>query len=314
MTDLGKVLVLAGGLSHERDVSLRSGRRVAEALRDTGVDVDIRDVDETTIGRLREDGPTIVLPMLHGAPGEDGSLRAVLDLIDVPYLGTTPAACRSAFDKPTAASIVRAAGLSAPEHVVLPRSSFTDLGARALLDAVSEHLGLPLVVKPPRGGSSLGVSIVREAAELPAAMVTCFAYGDEAILERHVAGTEVAVCVIERNGEPEALPLVEIDPEGASYDYEARYTAGETTFFVPARLSDAAAAAARRAGVTAHQALGLRHLSRTDIIVDNDDTAWFLEANVAPGMTETSIFPQAVAASGTGMGQMLRDLLLSVTA
>jgi D-alanine-D-alanine ligase len=309
MSEVGRVLVLAGGLSHERDVSLRSGRRVVESLRDAGVSVDMSDVDETLLGRLRTDRPDVVIPLLHGGPGEDGSLREVLELAGVPYVGADPMASRMAFDKPTAASVVAGAGLTTPESVVMPRSVFTDLGARALLDAVVDALGLPLIVKPTRGGSSLGVTVVRDVANLPAAMVTCFSYGEEALVQRLVEGTEVAVCVVDREGSTEALPLVEIETERSVYDYEARYTAGEATFFVPARLAEDHYTAAAEAGLLAHRALRLRDISRTDLIIDEAGTPWFLEVNVAPGMTETSIFPQAITASGVTAAELVSALV-----
>ena len=309
MTDLGRIVVLAGGLSHERDISLRSGGRVADALRDLGLDVLVRDADASFVHDARQDPPAVVLPLLHGAQGEDGSLPAVLDLLGLPFVGTTAAGARAAFDKPTAATIVGSAGLAVPAGVVLPHAAFRDLGADALLRGVVSALGLPLVVKPARGGSALGCSVVRDASELPSAMVGCFAYGEDALLQQQVQGSEVAVSVVEDERGPVALLPVEIVPDGDFYDYQARYTAGATEFFVPARLTDEVAAAAGAAALTAHAALGLRDLSRTDLVVDSQGTPWFLEVNVAPGMTETSLFPLAVEGSGQDLGTVLLDLL-----
>lgn len=314
MTDLGRIVVLAGGLSHERDISLRSGGRVAEALRDLGLDVRVRDADASFVHDALADPPAVVLPLLHGAQGEDGSLPAVLDLLGLPFVGTTAAGARAAFDKPTAGEIVGLAGLCVPAGVVLPHAAFRDLGADALLHGVVAALGLPLVVKPARGGSALGCSVVQDASELPSAMVGCFAYGEDALLQRHVQGTEVAVSVVEGEDGPVALPPVEIVPDGDFYDYQARYTAGATEFFVPARLPEQAARAASAAALTAHTALGLRDLSRTDLIVDTQGTAWFLEVNVAPGMTETSLFPLAVEGAGQDLGTVLADLLRAAVA
>jgi D-alanine-D-alanine ligase len=309
MSDLGHVLVLAGGLSHERDVSLRSGRRVAEALRACGVDVELRDVDATLLPTLMRDRPAVVFPAIHGAAGEDGAVRDVLELVDLPYVGARPAACRIAFDKPTAKDAVRAAGVATPESVALPHSTFRDLGAGTVLTAIVARFGLPLFVKPARGGSALGASVVHTASELPNAMVGCFAYGDTALIEKFVEGTEVAVSVVDTGSGPVPLPVVEIVPDGGVYDYSARYTAGQTEFFAPARLSDEVTAEVMRTAVTAHEALGLRDLSRTDLIVDADGTPWFLEVNVAPGMTETSLLPQAAAAAKLDLGSLYRDLL-----
>ncbi|MEV5827205.1 D-alanine--D-alanine ligase [Spirillospora sp. NPDC052242] len=309
--ELGHVVVLAGGLSYEREVSLRSGRRVAEALRSRGVPVELRDADATLLDSLTDDPPDAVFPVLHGAAGEDGSIRDVLELLDVPYVGARPDACRVAWDKPTAKAVVRRAGLRTPDSVALPKEVFHDLGAAAVLDRIVHRLGLPLFVKPTRGGSALGASVVREAAHLSAAMVGCFAYGDAALVERHVSGTEIAVSVIERDGVPEALPPVEIVAPNGRYDYTARYDAGETEFVTPARVTPEAAERATAAAVTAHRALGLRDISRTDLIVDDHGDVHFLEVNVAPGMTETSLLPRAVSAAGLDLGTLCQDLLLA---
>ncbi|MFF5262526.1 D-alanine--D-alanine ligase [Actinomadura viridis] len=309
--ELGHVVVLAGGLSYEREVSLRSGRRVADALRSVEVPVELRDADATLLDALSHDPPDAVFPVLHGAAGEDGAIRDVLELLGVPYVGARPDACRVAWDKPTAKAVVRRAGLSTPSSVALPKEVFHDLGASSVLDHIVRRLGLPLFVKPTRGGSALGASVVRVAADLPAAMVGCFSYGDAALVEQYIEGTEVAVSVIERNGEPHALPAVEIVAAGGRYDYTARYDAGDTEFVVPARLTPEAAERATLAAVTAHRALGLRDLSRTDLIVDPAGEVHFLEVNVAPGMTETSLFPLAVSAADLDLGTVCRDLLLA---
>jgi len=302
----GRVVVLAGGLSPERDVSVRSGRRMAEALRATGLSVDVLDVDATLLPSLAADRPACVVPLLHGAAGEDGAVRGVLDALGLPYVGSDPVACRAAFDKPVASARVGAAGVAVPASYVLAATTFRELGAHAVLDAVRSSLGLPLMVKPTKGGSALGASVVRTEDEFPAAMMAAFAYGDTAVVERFVEGTEVAVSVVDEGDGPRALPVVEIVPDGGFYDYSARYTAGETEFFVPARLDPAVLEACAAAAVTVHDVLGLRDWSRSDLIVDAEGTPWFLEVNVAPGMTETSIFPQAVAASG----QQISDVVL----
>ncbi|WP_067816803.1 D-alanine--D-alanine ligase family protein [Actinomadura kijaniata] len=310
--ELGHVVVLAGGLSHEREVSLRSGRRVADALRSLDVPVELRDADATLLDSLARDTPDAVFPVLHGAAGEDGSVRGVLELLGIPYVGARPDACRVAWDKPTAKAVVRRAGLNTPASIALPRETFHDLGAASVMDRILAHLGLPLFVKPTRGGSALGTSVIREAADLPAAMVACFGYGDAALIERHIEGTEVAVSVIERDGEPHALPAVEIVTPNGRYDYTARYDSGDTEFVTPARLDPEAAARATEAAVTAHRALGLRDLSRTDLIVSPSGEVHFLEVNVAPGMTETSLLPRAIAAAGLNLADVCRDLLLQL--
>jgi len=303
-----RVAVLAGGLSHERDVSLRSGRRVAEALRSAGLDVSLHDVDADLVPALRELRPDLVWPVLHGASGEDGSVRDVVRLLGLPLLGTGPRESRIAWNKPVAKTVVARAGISTPEFVTLPQSLFRELGPTRVLEAVSAHLALPLVVKPACGGSALGVSVVPTADDLPRAMVECFAYGDTALIERAVRGVEVTVAVVDLGDGPTTLPPVEIVADGP-YDYDARYNPGRVEYFTPARLSAAVRADVERVAIDAHTVLGLRQLSRVDLIVDDDGAVHFLEVNVAPGMTETSLLPQAAEAAGHNLGSLYRSLV-----
>lgn len=310
----GRVVVLAGGLSHERDVSLRSGRRVAEALRDTGVEVEERDVDATLLPSLRNDPPGCVVPLLHGETGEDGALREVLELVGVPYVGSPPAACRIAFDKPVAKTVVAREGIDTPPSLALPHETFRELGAVAVMDAIVAAIGLPLIVKPAKGGSALGCTVVREAAGLPGAMVNAFAYGATALVERLIVGQEVAVPVVDTGNGPEALPPVSIHPDGGVYDYTARYTAGSTEFVVPAKLDDDLAAECARVALLAHRVLGLRDLTRSDLMIDQNGTVWFLEVNVAPGMTETSTVPLSLEAAGLDLGGLVSALVTTAAA
>ena len=201
------VAVLAGGLSHEREVSLRSGRRLAAALRGAGPSVEEWDADAALIERLRTERPDAVVVALHGGAGENGSVQAVLELLGVPFVGTSAAACRRAWDKPTAKAELARAGLDTPDWVALPHAIFRELGARAVLDAMVDRLGLPLMLKPDQGGSALGAQVVTDAAELPAAMVSCLAYADTVLAERFVVGTEVAVSVVEDGEDGLLVPL-----------------------------------------------------------------------------------------------------------
>jgi D-alanine-D-alanine ligase len=270
--------------------------------------VSVHDVDADLIPALQETRPDLVWPLLHGASGEDGSVRDVLELLGLRALGTGPRESRLAWSKPIAKTTVSRAGLTTPEFVTLPQSLFRELGAGRVLDALVERLGLPLVVKPSRGGSALGVSLVTSASDLPRAMVACFAYGDTALIEKAILGTEVAVSVIDTGDGPVALPAVEIVTDGP-YDFDARYNPGRTEYFAPARLT---AEVARRVGevaITAHTTLGLRHMSRTDMIVDDAGAVYFLEVNVAPGMTETSLFPQAAEAASYNLGALYGELV-----
>src|SRR6201990_663394 len=270
MSDLERIVVLAGGLSPEREVSLRSGDRVRDVLAEAGIHAVVADADAALLSMLRADPPSAVFPAIHGVCGEDGAIREVLGLLGVPYVGSVASACQMAFDKPTAKALTTAAGLVTPPSVTLPRETFHDLGAAAVIDLIVARLGLPLYVKPSRGGSALGAGAIRTAADLPAA---------------------------------------EIVPGEGEYDYAARYTAGKTEFYVPARLPEAVADEVARIAIAAHTLLGLRDLSRTDLIVDADGTPWFLEVNVAPGMTETSTLPLALEASGHPFGRACVRLL-----
>ena len=303
-----RVLVLAGGLTFERDVSLRSGRRVAEALRGRGVEVELADADAALLPLLHAAPPDAAFIALHGGTGENGAVRAVLDLLRVPYVGSSPEACRAAFDKATAKATVRRSGIATPDWIALPQETFRELGAQALLTDLIDTLGLPLVVKPAFGGSALGVTAVERADDLAAAVVHCFSYGDTALIERRVVGTEVAVSIVEDSGDLVALPVVEIVPRSGTFDYAARYTAGATDYFVPARLPEDVLAAAAEAATRAHRALGLRDISRTDLIL-SDEGAQFLEVNVAPGMTETSLLPMAAAHAGRDLGELCLSAL-----
>lgn len=308
MTELAPVLVLAGGLSHERDVSLKSGRRVAIALREAGHEVVEHDVTAEVVTLLAQRPDLVAFPLLHGGVGEDGALREVLGLLGVPFVGSSASASRLTFDKPVATPLVAGAGVVTPEQLALPHDMFRELGAATLVDAVAKRLGFPLMVKPARSGSALGATRVDNVDQFPAAMVAAFAYGTTAVIERYVSGVEVAVTVIDGPEGARALPPVEIVPLSGVYDYASRYTAGDTRFVTPARLSDAVTQATLDAALTAGRALGLRDLYRVDLIVE-DATPVFLEANSAPGMTETSLAPLAMEAAGLDLGAVCSDLV-----
>lgn len=308
MTDR-HVVVLAGGLTHEREVSLRSGSRLAQALRDSGHEVSVHDADSSLLDWIAEHRPDAAVIALHGGRGENGAVQAVLEMSGIPFPGTGSHECRLSWDKPTAKSLMRRAGYVTPEWITLSHSAFRDLGAKSLVEQLVSYLGLPLMLKPHQGGSALGATVVREAADLPAALVGAFAYGEVVIIERFVAGTEIAVTVIEGTDGPVALPAVEIVPPNEVFDYEARYTAGLTTYHTPARLDPEAARAAAELALGAHRVLGLRDLSRTDAIVLPDGSVQFLEVNVSPGLTETSMLPMSVTAAGLDLGGVYSELI-----
>jgi len=302
-----KVMILAGGLSHERDVSVRSGRRVWEALEERGIKATVHDVDTALLPNLQSLDDTVVWPLLHGASGEDGSLQALLELVGVPFVGTGSREARVAWVKPVAKAVFARGGVSTPDYVTLPQSLFREVGAEHVLKAILSKFSLPLVVKPARGGSALGVSLVENKDALAQAMVHCFAYGDMAMIEQAVVGTEVAVSVIGHGEDAQVLPAVEIVCDGP-YDYDARYNPGRVEYFAPARLDAAHTDSVEAAALAVHRAMGLRDLSRIDMIVDHDGVAQVIDINIAPGMTETSLFPQAVEASGHELGELYAEL------
>lgn len=301
-TNKSTITVLAGGISHERDISLRSGRRVADALAEHGARVELRDPDASLLEHLSARRPDVVWPALHGASGEDGALRALLEFINIPFVGSRADAARLAWDKPTAKTLVARVGVPTPKSITLTRDTFRELGAASVLASIADELPIPVVVKPAQGGSAQGVTLVESVEDLPRAMVDAYTYCDVALIEQKIVGTEIAVGIIDTGDGAVALPAVEIEPLSGVYSFEARYNAGETRFYTPARLSEEIAANAAAVAVKAHETLGLRHLSRIDLIVDAAGTPWFLEANVLPGLTETSLLPQALEAAGHDLG------------
>lgn len=307
-----RVLVLAGGISHERDISLKSGRRVVDGLASHGIHAVLRDPDATLLRYLDTDRPDVVWPVLHGASGEDGALRALLDMLDIRYVGSLAEATRIAWNKPVAKTLVAAAGVKTPPSITLSRDAFRELGAESVLSTVVEALTVPLIVKPAHGGSAQGVSWVDSTDDLRRAMVHAFTYSDTALIEKRIIGTELCVAIIDSGDGPAALTPVEIDPLSGHYDFEARYTAGATRFYSPPRLSETANKEACRLALVAHDALGLRHLSRIDFLVDDQETPWFLEASTMPGLTETSSTVLAIDAAGYDVGGVYAALVRSV--
>lgn len=294
------VAVLAGGLSLERDVSLRSGQRVAKALSATGYDVTSIDLDERLVDRLTEGGVDVAFLCLHGKAGEDGTIQGLLELADLPYTGPGPAASALAWDKAVAKALWQRAGVPTPPWMVLSSHAVRDMGAARMLDRVIDRLGLPLIVKPAQGGASMGVKRVEDGSDLPAALITALSYSDVALIERCVIGREIAVTAID----DELLPAVEIEPVEGPYDYSARYTHGATRFHAPARLDEAALAATSQAVRAATEALGTRHLVRADLMVDEAGDPWVLELDTCPGMTETSLVPMAAEAAGMDFNEL----------
>jgi D-alanine-D-alanine ligase len=288
------VAVVAGGLSFEREVSLRSGQQVADALRERGYRVGQLDADHQLVEALRDGAFDVAFLALHGRFGEDGTVASILDLLGLPYTGSSLDASRLAFDKLAAKSVLRRAGLSVPTAIPLTEGALRELGVGGLLDRAMDELGLPLVVKPNRGGSALGIRLVERPDQLPAALMAAFGYDDTVLLEQRIVGTELALSVVDGLA---ALPAVEIRPKEGWYDFSARYTHGAAEFRVPADLSPATAEHCREAAHAAHLALGCRDISRVDAILDADGVFRILEVNTGPGLTPTSLVPMAADAA-----------------
>ena len=305
MSDGPRIAVLSGGMSLERDVSLRSGTRIATALAEQGHDVDRIDVDAALVPTLERGGHDVAVLALHGAAGEDGTIQSVLELLHLPFTGSDVLASSLAWNKPIAQGLYARAGIAVPERITLSQQAFRELGASAVVDRVAARLGTPLVVKPITGGSSLGLSIVSAPTELPGAIVGALSYADAVLVERFVVGVEVAVTVLGDR----ALPAVEISPKDGRYDFSARYTAGATEFHAPARLDAAVVAACERTALEAGAAVGARDLWRADMIVDAEGTPWLLEIDTCPGMTETSLAPLAAEAAGITFQDLCRTLV-----
>ena len=306
---MSRVAVLKGGHSLEREVSLRSGGNVEAALRRLGHEVLSVDVDQHLVRTLREERPDVVFVALHGRGGEDGTVQERLEILGLPYTGSGVLASERAMDKVVAKAAFTRSGIATPPAYSFSQEAFRQLGAADALPEIELRLGLPLVVKPAKQGSALGIGLAREPAEVPAALMTALSYDDHVMMERFVPGRELAVSVV-GGEEPWALPVVEAIPLGRDfYDFEARYTPGLTELRAPADLPDATAQEAARVAIAAYAALGCRGVARVDMILDAEDVMWVLEVNTIPGLTDTSLLPRAAAAAGMGFDDLVARML-----
>ncbi|MCW2991201.1 MAG: D-alanine--D-alanine ligase [Solirubrobacterales bacterium] len=302
-----KVVVLKGGRSLERGVSLKSGARVEDALERLGHEVHGVDVGHDLVARLRELAPEAAFVALHGRDGEDGTVQELLEITGVPYTGSRVGACMSCADKVLAKHAFRAAGIPTPDFFAFSEAAFKELGATDALPAIEERLGFPIVVKPSDQGSALGIKFARSAADVPAALIAAFSYSDRVLLERHVHGHDLAVSILDG----EALPIVEAVPRNEDfYDFEARYEIGRTTFVCPADIGAELTAEAQRLALAAHDALRCSGFSRVDLMLDDASRELsVLEVNAIPGLTETSLLPQAADAAGITFDELVARIL-----
>jgi D-alanine-D-alanine ligase len=298
-----RVAVARGGTSIEREVSLRGARRVTAALRQTGYDVTEVEIDHTVLDRVREVAPAFVFIVAHGRNGEDGSLQALLELLNVPYTGSDSLASALCMDKILTKRLLQRAGLPTPPFHAFSRRTFQDLGAATVFDEVMAGLGAPVVVKPSRMGSSFGIKFVSHPDQLRTAVLGSVAYDDEILVEQHVAGRELAVTVIGDAGAiglepPRGLPIVEIFSTREFYDYEAHYDFDVVRLAAPAVLAEDVRAAVESVSLGAYRTLGCRDFARVDLMLDAGSRPQILEINTIPGLTETGPTPYAADAAG----------------
>lgn len=333
---MSRVAVLKGGRSLERQVSLRSGARVEESLRRLGHQVVGIDVGPDLVSRLSSTAPDVAFVALHGRDGEDGTVQELLEVLEVPYTGSRAPACELAGDKITAKRAFRAAAIPTADFFAFSESAFQSLGAGQALSRLEGRLGFPIVVKPASQGSALGIRFAQSTAELPAALIAAFSYDRRVLLERCIVGRDLAVGVIDGDGGPVALPVVEALPEGVpavvgsggsggsagsagsrgtAYDYESRYEIGRTRFVCPAELPDDLAAAAQAIALAAYEVLGCRGFGRADLMLEERTGELFmLELNPIPGLTETSLLPLAADAAQISFDELIARILAGALA
>jgi D-alanine-D-alanine ligase len=312
---MSRVAVLKGGRSLERQVSLKSAARVEESLRRLGHEVTELDVDVELVNRLSTDRPDVAFVVLHGRDGEDGTVQELLEVLGIPYTGSRVSACIRASDKVLAKHAMRDAGIPTPDFFAFSETAFKGLGAAQALPAISSRLSFPLVIKPASQGSALGIKFARSASDVPTALVAAFSYDRKVLLERYVAGRELAISILEDGGRAWALPIVEAVPEQESfYDFESRYEIGRTRFVCPADLDDGVTLKAQTIAVDAFNLLGCSVFARVDLMLDTETSELYvLEVNPIPGLTETSLLPQAADAVGIGFDDLIARILTAAT-
>jgi D-alanine-D-alanine ligase len=305
-----RVAVLKGGPSLERQVSLRSAARVENALEQLGHEVVSIDVDRELVQRLRESDADVAFVALHGRGGEDGTVQEILEIVGMPYTGSGVPACIRSMDKVLTKHLLIEHGLPTPEFFAFNETAFKQVGAAEALPAVEERLGFPVVVKPAAQGSALGIRFARAPEDVPEALIAAFSYDDKVLLERYVDGRELAVGLLERDGEVQALPVVEAQPkEEYFFDFEARYEIGKTEFICPADLPSAVTERVQEIAVAVYRILGCYGFARVDMILSGDGEPQVLEGQAIPGLTETSLLPQAAEAAGLPFDQLIELII-----
>ena len=305
-----RVAVLKGGPSLEREVSIRSAARVEDALDRLAVDYASIDVGRTLLDDLRNADAEVAFVALHGRGGEDGTVQELLEIVGMPYTGSGVSACMRCMDKVLTKHMLIEAGLPTPDFFAFSDIAFKELGAGEALPAIEERLGFPVVVKPAAQGSALGIKFARDADDVPEALIAAFSYDDRVLLERHIEGRELAVSLLEGDAGVEALPIVEARPrQEYFFDFEARYEIGKTDYECPANLPPEITARAQDLAVATYRLLGCYGFARVDMILSNSGELQVLEAQAIPGLTPTSLLPQAAEAAGISFEQLVLRML-----
>ena len=299
-----KIAVLFGGTSAEREVSLNSGAAVLAGLREGGVDAHPVDPKEVDVTQLKAMGFDKAFIALHGRGGEDGTLQGLLELIGMPYTGSGVMASAISMDKLRSKLLWQGAGLPVAPWVALTRRAY-ELGLSDSVNTRIAALGLPVIVKPSREGSSVGMSKVDKAVDLADALALAFQHDEEVLIEKWLSGPEFTVAML---GE-EILPSIRIQPAGVFYDYEAKYLSDETQYFCPAGLEAEREAELQSLVLKAWNVLGCRGWGRIDVMLDGDGQFYLLEANTSPGMTSHSLVPMAARQAGMSFSQLVVRIL-----
>ncbi len=299
--DFGKVAVIFGGSSAEREVSLKSGAAVLSALKNAGVDAHAFDPREQPLSRLRDDGYQRAFIAMHGQGGEDGTLQGALELMRIPYTGSGVLASALAMDKWRTKLVWQAAGIPVPEYILLDAN--TDYAA------VEARLGLPIFVKPANEGSSIGISKVSQPGGLAAAYAEAARYDDLVIAERFIDAGEYTIGMLSQGGRLRALPMIQIIPAGEYYDFDAKYLRDDTQYRCPCDLPEARQKELGELALRAFSVLGGRGWGRVDLMLDRQGNPYFLEVNTAPGMTDHSLVPMAARTAGFDFPTLVLQVL-----
>lgn len=298
-----RVLVLMGGTSAEREVSLRSGAAVVKALLNKGHQAEGLDFNSDAINAIKAYAPDVVFIALHGKPGEDGTVQGLLDLLKIPYTGSGLATSAICIDKVLTKKYLTGEGIPTAPYEIISQSAYQQDTGR-IGSYLADKLGVPLVVKPPTQGSSIGTLIVKDRSQIRPALEQAFLYDREVLVEQFIAGSEVTVAIL-GNNEIEVLPIIEITSVNEFYDYDSKYTQGKCEHIIPARISQDTKQTIEHIAAQTYQLLGCRGFARVDFRIDESGNPFVLEVNTIPGMTEMSLVPDAARAAGISFTELV---------